>query len=89
LLAALKSGDFLGGGALEVHPEPYWPDEEARYASCDVLRNLAALLSTQVRNLLSVGLNLRKDSGAVHVSVLWLNNGNGLRRSASTPGTTS
>jgi hypothetical protein len=55
LLAAVDGRDFCIGGALGIHTEPNWPDDEAN--------------DTQLLQFGIVGLDFRKNGGAVHIAI--------------------
>jgi hypothetical protein len=82
LLAILKGGGLLAGRSLEIHPEPKHRNEDAGYASRNVLRRLPALFSGEFLYPLIVGLNLGKDRRTIHVAILRLNNSDGVRCAA-------
>jgi hypothetical protein len=86
LLPAVKRVDFLAGGALEVHSEPHRPDKQPDHPRRDVLRHLAALLASEILDLLVIRLNLGEDRRTIGIAILRLHDGNGLRRPSSTTG---
>jgi hypothetical protein len=66
---------FLASRVLKIHSKPEDRDQNAGDAYNDVLSDFPALLRTEFLNALGVGLSLTTNGSAVHVSVLWLDNG--------------
>ena len=77
-LARLEVRGVLPRGAFEIHPEPYWPNDEADDAGRDVLRNLHALFVGKLLGLLVVSVDLGPDHRAVRINVLLLDRRNRL-----------
>jgi len=66
---------FLASRVLKIHSKPKDRDQNAGDAYNDVLSDFPALLRTEFLDALGVGLSLAGNGGAVHVSILWLDNG--------------
>jgi hypothetical protein len=86
LLARLQGYYFLASRVLKIHSKPKDRDQNAGDAYNDVLSDFPALLRTEFLDALGVGLSLAGNGDAVHVSILWLDNG---RRSRGASGASS
>jgi hypothetical protein len=77
-LSGLKGRNLGSGGAFGIHREQEGPDDNASYASRDVLGHLKTLFVGELGDLLVVRLDLGGDHHAVAGLIMRLNHCDGL-----------
>ena len=80
LLTTLECIDFLAGRVLKIHCKEQGPDHQSGHAGGNILTDLEALLRSKLTDFLVVGFDLGRDGRAIGISILRLNNRDGLRR---------